>query len=376
MADNRDFTIRPASVKDLKALTSFFKIAYGEKTVFQDPGFLKYYFKSFEDKNDPLGANLIAINFEGEIISHYGGLHYVLILADELVSGCWGVNAFTLPEWRGRGINSKIVKSLAEKNDFNAVIGMPFEAPFFYKKYGYNIFDKKTLSRFLLVLNQNTFEIIEYLGQDLEKARQILDVTIPGYQNKNTDRIFPLTKNNFPGFGLEMELDVLATTFRSRSFLNWRIFNNPYIDYTVTGYVVENKILAYVVIREELLKPQDYRVARIIDLYGKSEYVEELLDHQVGLALKRNCIYIDFSLFGNIYDDTLKRAGFVKLDDNDCCLVPQVTAPVENRPNHEFIVIQSQKRQDKIERLSPESVYFTRIDGDRDRIAQISQLKG
>ena len=51
-----------------------------------------------------------------------------------------------------------------------------------------------------------------------------------------------------------------------------------------------------------------------------------------------------------------------------------VTSPIEKRPNHEFIVLQSKIHNEIISKLTIEDVFFTRIDGDRDRINRISQL--
>src|SRR5690606_3552850 len=127
-------------------------------------------------------------------------------------------------------------------------------------------------------------------------------------------------------------------------------------------------ITSYIVIREETLEPTKFKVGRIIDLFGKSEEIINLLHHTVKDAISSGSIYLDFSMYGRLYENELLSAGFTKLKNDDACLLPMVSSPIENRPNHEFLVLQSKLYNDQIHKLSSESVYFTRIDGDRDRI--------
>ena len=117
-----------------------------------------------------------------------------------------------------------------------------------------------------------------------------------------------------------------------------------------------------------------YKVNRIIDLFGNKEGVVNLLNHTINYSVLNNSIYIDFSKYGKLYEEELIQIGFDKLENDDVCILPMVTAPIENRPNHEFITIQSKLHNNEIHSLSVENVYFTRIDADRDRIARISQI--
>ena len=152
------------------------------------------------------------------------------------------------------------------------------------------------------------------------------------------------------------------------------MFENPYIKYKVFGHLNNNRVVSYIVIREEALMPMNYKVNRIIDLFGNKEGVVNLLNHTINYSVLNNSIYIDFSMFGKLYEEELLRIGFDKLENDGVCILPMVTSPIENRPNHEFIVIQSKLYSDEINNLTVDNVYFTRIDGDRDRIARITQI--
>lgn len=376
MSKNNDITIRKATASDLKNLKRFFIEAYGMRTIFQNEQFLQYYFNSRNDKESPLSAIVIGVTPKGKIVSHYGGLYYQLKLSNKTISVIWGVNAYTLPEWRGNGYGSEMVKFIVRNNESNAVIGMPFEAPHFYKKLGYNIFNKDTLQRFAYVLDAETYNVIQSIGQNIKKAKRLLP--IQGSDTivvKKSNNIVALTKNNFNHLDLDIDIDSIVSTHRSREFLNWRFIENPYIDYTVYGYLKNHKIISYIALREETLSPFTFTVTRIIDLFGKIEGIKFLLDYTIDMSFSRGHIYIDFSMYGKLYEKQLIESGYVKLENNDVCLLPQVTSPVENRPNHEFIVLQSKAHNELFQSLSKERVYFTRMDGDRDRIAKISQIK-
>lgn len=376
MKDNNKVIVRKVQISDIENLKSFFIKAYGKQTIFQNEKFLLYYFGTHNEKLEPLNSSLIGINSFGEIVSHYGGLHYKLKLNKTIISVIWGANAYTLPEWRGKGINSKIVSYIRENNEANAVIGMPFEAPFFYKKLGYNMFNKETLKRFVYVLDSRVFDIVNLLGFNSEKAKELLKIKKSDSVLLKYENIVELTENNFENFDFDLDYDdVIATTYRDADFLNWRLFNNPFIKYKVFGYLENNKIVTYIAIREETLEPINFKVNRIIDLFGKKDGIINLLNRAINNALSDGSIYIDFSMYGKLYEKELLSSGFEKLENDDACVLPMVSSPIENRPNHEFIGLQSKFHDDEIKNLSSENVYFTRIDSDRDRIANITQLK-
>lgn len=367
--------IRKSQVTDIASLSRFFVKAYGGQTVFQDKGFLLYYFGSFDKKTEPLRNSWIAVNPDGEIVSHYGGLFSELRLYQKTIPVIWGVNAYTLPDWRGKRINSEIVNSIVYNNEANAVIGMPFNAPFFYEKLGYNIFGKRTLDRFICILDSRAFDISALLGHDIGKVKKLLTVHKPGNLFLPCKHIIELTKENFNNFRFDLHINSIITTNRSVDFLNWRLFDNPFITYKIYGFLKDNTVCTYIVLREEILCPTGYKATRIIDLFGDSLFAPALLDHTINIGSMNKSVYIDFSMFGKLYEKELLSSGFSKLENDEVCILPMVSSPIENRPNHEFVVLQSKIYDKEVQNLSPENVYFTRIDGDRDRIARITQLK-
>lgn len=381
MNNQSEILIRLFEPSDLDKLIRFFIKAYGANTIFQDKNFLKYYFYSRDNQksseNNSKTACVVGLDLKsGEIISHYGGLFYKLNLNDKIIPIIWGVNAYTLPQWRGQGINSKIVEYIHNSNAINAVIGMPFEAPFFYKKLGYNIFDKDTFTRYVYLLSAKTFIIIESMKRNMEYNKNLLILNKSHDFKFDSTKIVKITKNNIDKFGLDFNISSTTTTNRDYDFIRWRLLENPYINYDIFAYISESKIRSYIVLREETLQPHNFKVCRMIDLFGESIFINDLLSYCKYYAIQNEHIYIDFSAYGNLYKNELISSEFSVLENEDYCLLPQVTAPIENRPNHEFIVIQSKTYANEISKLSNKNTYFTRIDADRDRIANISQIKG
>lgn len=375
MISNKEIIIRKVKIYDIEKLKLFFIKAYGKQTIFQNEKFLLYFFSDGSKESIPLSSNIIALNQFGEIVSHYGGLRYNIAVNDKIMPIIWGVNAYTLPEWRAKGINSKIVDFIIKNNEINAVIGMPNNAPYFYKKRGYNIFNKSTLNRFVFVIDDRTFDIVNIIGQNSKKARKLLPIKSVNKEELLSENIIKLTNRNINIYELKLKDPSVLTTYRDINFIKWRLIANPYIDYKVYGYLEGNKIISYIAIREETISLNNSKVIRIIDLFGNNCGVSILLKFITSKLFIHNHIYIDFSSFGKMYQEELISAGFSKLENEDICLLPQVTSPISDRPNNEFIVIQSKVYDELIQTLSKENVYFTRIDGDRDRIANIFQIR-
>jgi hypothetical protein len=369
-------TIRPAHYSDIERLKFFFVKAYGKQTVFQSETFLKHYFDASLNHKPPFGNCLVGINEKGEIITHYGGLQYHLKINNQSQSLIWGVNAYTLPEYRGKGLNSKIVEYINENFDINGVIGFTQQTAAFYQKIGYNLFNFEKFSRHVLVLDyEKTVAIGKYIGQNPDKindhkpSQQLLTVGI------DFGTIIKLTSENIDRYQWKLEDDFvgITTTHRTKAFLKWRFLENPFIKYTLFGVIQDGHLLAYIALREEVLNPFTSRVNRIIDLFGASKAVALLLQKTIHESVSKQHIYIDFSKFGAMYDLDLQKAGFIELKEDDSCILPMVTSPIENRPNREYLGIMSKMFTAEVNRLSHSNVYFTRMDSDRDRLATINQ---
>lgn len=366
--------MRKVKPQDIGELKSFFIKAYGKDTIFQDKQFLDWYFNTGQNENHFMNNCIVCLNDDGQIVSHYGGLNYTLRIHDEKIPIIWGVNAFTLEDWRGKGINSKIVEMFLE-NEINGVIGFTRKTASFYKERGYNIFNYKRFSRYIYILDDvKTQNVINYIGQDVQKYREIAKKKYGSKVQSSYPNVIKIEKSNIEDYTLCLDVDIVATTYRDKQFLNWRFIQNPFIDYDVYGFTENNTISAYIVLRKEILSPLNYSVYRIIDLFGVPDHIPHLLNFIQTKAAFENYIYIDFSKMGNLYTQELLSADFFQLEEDNVAILPQVCSPVYYRPNCEYLGLQSLKHQQKINLLTSDNIYFTRMDSDRDRLANISQI--
>lgn len=377
MKNTNEIIIRTAQISDLERLKKFFIKAYGEKTIFQNEDFLNHYFDASLNKKPVFSNCLIGINNKEEIISHYGGLEYNLKIKNKIYSMIWGVSAYTLQEYRGKGVNSKIVEFITSNFEVNGVIGFTSQTSLFYQKLGYNIFNFEKFTRHILVLeNDKTKEVCKYINQDFNFLKKQIRSLGEMSNVKYLDKVVELTAENIDNYELSLEEDFpeITTTQRTKNFLKWRFFNNPFIKYTLYGVIDNGAIVAYIALRIETLIPFSYKVTRIIDIFGRVDAIKTLFSKTTNNALSLKHIYIDFSKFGCMYEKELNSFGFISLSNDGCCILPQVTSPIENRPNGEFLGILSKSFFEEINSLSNENVYFTRMDSDRDRIANINQI--
>jgi hypothetical protein len=369
----KSFVIKGVASTNIDELILFFKKAYGEETIFRSKLFLDWYFNKKIPGSVPMNKCLIGVSSANEIVSHYGGLDSELLIDNIIFPIVWGVNAYTFPEWRGMGINSEIVDRITENNTINGVIGFSEKTAMFYDTIGYNTFRHNRFSRFYRIIDiAKTKEVVEYIGQSVGGLRCEQEK----YSTDANASIVRIDKNNYTKFTLDFDVNILVTTNRSYEYIKWRFLLNPFINYHVFGFKNDNAITSYIVCRAEQLQPFPYKALRIIDIFGADREIECLLTHVSCWSFSLRHIYVEFSVFGRIYNDVLRRSGFSRLIDDECATLPQTCFPITKRSNIEYVGLQSKKFDDLIRSLTIDNVYFTRMDSDRDRVAKESQLEG
>lgn len=371
---NSEYKLKTLEESDISKLSDFFIKAYGRNTIFQSHGFLKWYFSV--GKKEFCKSIMVKDNL-GDIVSFYGVLLKPFNLNNKVVNISWGVNAFTLEKHRGKGFNSAIVDYLNNNNKINGVIGFTKKTLQFYSKNNYNTFQELKFQRFIYIVSkERTLKICKIINQDTNKLESLISLNkhrIVHSQDNND--VIRLNVNDLGNLETKFQAPNICTTIRNKETLKNRFLENPFIKYDVFTKIYSNTIESYVACREETLQPTGEKVLRIIDLFGKDDQLMTILSFIRKHAENNNYIYIDFSLFGQLYNDLLISAGFISLTDDDYCLLPQVTSPIEDRPNLEFLGLSSRAYMDEIGALSSKDVYFTRMDSDRDRLANINQLK-
>ncbi|HSI12814.1 MAG TPA: GNAT family N-acetyltransferase [Chthoniobacter sp.] len=362
-----DFEFREARETDLPALAAFFRRAYGETTVFQDHAFLRWYFLR---PNGEAGLeSLVAVKLDGTVAAHYGGLTGRLLLRGRPVSMVWGANAFTLPEYRGSGLGGLLVEQMMERHDVFGVIGFTPKTAEFYSQSGFNVFGQQRFVRHTLALSDAMYDVARAIGTDEERLRKLLPATAGAFTGEGATLVGPemARELSWPISG-----PFEATTFRDLPYLQRRFFAHPYIRYQCLAVLEGREVRAALFTRREALPPTEHAVVRIVDLFGEVSHMPALLRAAAAQARIAGACFVDAALFGEAYASSLAEAGFVALREDDAALLPQVTAPIEARPNQEYLGLFSRRYSSEIGSLA--EVHFTRADSDRDRIARLSQI--
>ena len=373
----KNYIVKKVEIQDIPEVMIFFKKAYGEDTVFGNENFLNWYF-SFNSSDKMMGSCIIAMDENKKVVSHYGGLNNFLKVREEKEPIVWGVNAYTLPEHRGNGINSKIVDLINQEFKINGIIGFTDKTANFYDSIGYNIFGFKRFKRFITIINfDKTEEVISKLGFDVESAKGLIEkVQNVIFEEGGYSNVIKLERDSLKNLKVDFSRTpkTFATTYRDEYFINRRIINHPFINYEVYGVVDDERLIAYIAYRKEKLMPLGIIANRIVDLYGDLDSCELLLKTVIETSKQDSCAYVEFSLFGDIYNDLLNKAGYYQLAEDEVEMIPFCSAPMERRSDNERIGFSSTLANEIVLSMTEENVYFTRVDSDRDRLAKVSQI--
>lgn len=360
--------IRWAKMNDIPAIADFFKKAYGPLTIFSDFGFLRWYFGSGADAEHLL--SIIAVTDDGRVVAHYGGIQDELRLEDRCIRMVWGVSAFTLLEYRGRGYGAALVQFLMDRYEVFGVIGFTPKTAGFYDDNGFHLFEHHRFHRHVAMLRPEGWTLAHFAGAEEHQLRDAAgDALCKAVDHGDALEIRSISSDTFPYFSFPNQDGINLSACRHHHFLRWRFGGFPYPHYEIFEY---NK--SWVVSRREKIKSTDFFITRIIDLYGDPNRMEPLLLSLLHACMARGDCLVDCSLFGPCYQILMENCGFFTLYGDDAALLPQVTHPAEPRPNHEYIGLFSQKYGANISDVPYEKAHFTRMSSDRDRLSRMDQI--
>lgn len=342
---------------------------YNEKTIFQDYNFLKWYFLEFS--NDVKIPTNIVIEKNDKIVSHYGLLHSKITSQNEVKDIIWGVNAFTLNEYRGAGYNSTIVSEIFKLNLNFGVIGFTTKVKNFYESNGFAIFNSRRFKRYVYIFNSEIITIINKNRRDrFVKLKYELNQHLA---IKNKKNIIELTSLNIFHYGLNFNYNNLLTTYRDSNYYKKRFFDAPYINYKSIAFVDEDDLKAVLVYRIEKLFPWEIKIIKIVDLFGDEECCFDLLLYLIDIYNKLDFYYIDFRVFGDLYNNIFTELKFHLLEGDHYNDFPTTSYPVTFRENIDFVGLKLNEIAFGLEKEY--FAYFTSADSDRDRLFNIEQIE-
>ncbi|MBK7864650.1 MAG: GNAT family N-acetyltransferase [Archangiaceae bacterium] len=353
------FEVRWAQERDAEHLSAFFAKAYGAQSVLTDLGFLRWYLGSSDGFN-----SVIAVERAGDVVAHYGALRVPFRLADATVELWWGVNAFTLPSHRGRGLGQEVVAPIMERAELFGVIGFSPQTANFYEREGFNLFSRRRFSRYARVLREETFGLAPLYAESSDRVRARLPLR-PWSTEEELPRDGRLMRGttDVPG--------VIATTLRRQDYLQHRFSHAPAPRYQM---FTSSSGDAFVCFRVARLFPTGLSSLNVVDASGSVEAVRELLRRVLSAAAHLRCAYVDFVAWGGPYGDVMRDLQFETLEEDEVGLLPLLTSPIAPRDNHEYLGLYSRAHHGAVHRLNSSDVYLTRADSDRDRAARLSDL--
>jgi GNAT superfamily N-acetyltransferase len=353
-----EYEVRRATLGDLPAMRTFFAAAYGARSIFLDDDFVRW----FLGNNREL-LSMIALAPSGEVVGHYGAVRTTALLDGARVSMLWGVNAFTLPDYRGVGLGEKLAAPWYRAADVFGVIGFSPATAAFYERCGFQLFSRRRFVRQARVLDERAFDLLVDLGIDVDHAREMLPV-IASTRQPTRAISRELTGDLEPAAP-----DVALTTLRDREYVDWRFRNQRWLSYDVLTINDAKRTRAYVATRRTRLEPTAHHAVRIVDACGEPEAIADLVSAVVATARARGDTWVDFAATRVLEG----LEGFATLVDDDTALLPSVTSPMQHRPNTEFVGLYSTTRATRLSQLAFDDVYFTRADSDRDRAARLPE---
>jgi hypothetical protein len=343
-------------------MAAFFSAAYTPASIFADPDFLTSY---FDPAGRPDAGMRVVRDGSGRVVAHFGGLPTRWWRDGAVVPALWMVNAVTLPVARGRGFNGAIVSSFARGTANAGVVSFPAAALPFYRRMGFECFGGRRFGRLSRALRPDFLALADHVGAPRERLRDRLPVRPYGNGSGRRD-VVRLDAGDADAFDLAPPAGVRLTTYRDFAHVKRRFVAHPFFSYAAVGVRRGGRIVAVGVARVDTLRPMGRSALRIVDLFGTFSGVAAIVDWMLDYATNVGCAYVDFPRFGAAYDAVLSEMGFTLLAEDDFCLLPQVSAPVEARPNLEYVALRLDASGTD-GHPTADAVYLTAADADRDR---------
>lgn len=268
----------------------------------------------------------------------------------------WYCNTYVVERLRGRGIGLRMLAHSLECYQNLLTLGYTDEAGGLLRHLGFRFFGGGGFTRYWRLLDDERFASFPFA------VPSGLDVTARPVTARR-----PLRRLVEPERHLEEQWRAQAprlglTTARTQAELVTRFFNHPAYDYHVV-VPVENEACA--ILRFE--PPDRPFAARIVDLWGASGRVADLLEAVCGYASDRGACFVDYYSTSPPFQAELVAAGFARLTDDRAWHVPQLFNPPEARTHYNERLA---ARLTGIPGGGPENLadaYFVKADGDRDR---------
>lgn len=158
---------------------------------------------------------------------------------------------------------------------------------------------------------------------------------------------------------------VVCTTNRSPEHLQWRFADEPYLDYRFLDLHDGNRSRGLAVVRFQTTPAG--LVCRIVDFMADPVFATDCWRQVATACADAGALFSDFQVIGTNQNEALQKAGYLSPDDVPALgALPNLLSPVDHRKwTNSFHMGGSVAKKNQSWR-SPDAVYFTKADSDRD----------
>ena len=352
---------------DLDAWRDFTDTCYYPGHILTDIEHLRWYLGGPSHNPGEPYETLVAVDKDDRIVGNYGVLPMSLWVNGRLYPFCWFINAMVRPELRNQGIGKKFIDLLLDRFEICGGLGFNHDVKRNYARFGFEFFGERSLRRFILPLSSSAYDLVEAIGFDRIKAEALVPLSTPMLPQATNAVPIARFDNGVEACTGPDAIKSRVYVERSADYLNWRYIRNPRVHYECRAVLDQGRWLGYLAARRERYLPTKHHATRILDLVGEPNSAEHLLKDSILRAHNRGDVMIEFLFTGRKYETLLMDLGFAELCGQAFEWWPQVTTPIQPRPNHEILCLGSRRHPGLFREMPYEDLYITRGDSDRDR---------
>lgn len=207
-----------------------------------------------------------------------------------LLKGAWDIEWCSSGEIRGLG--RELVTRLVKKLHIYAGFGFNSISAKAYKRLGFCLKDE--IPRVVLFLRKSICNKINFHFKKVLKKDKFL--ATPFYVLQNTKKICS-------GLITDSINEKKLGPKKNREYFEWRIDNNPYINYKIVSMsTCHNKGIGFIRIEQE--KSKNIKIGRIVELLYREHYLSDLFKALINFCNKNKIEIIDF--FTNSFEEAKK----------------------------------------------------------------------
>ena len=345
-----------ASKNEYEKLREFYKKAYGKTHILNDSTHTEWQFQK-NPFNTIDGFSLVVDENDSKIIAHLGFIPVQLKFLDSIKAALWHVSLYTLENFRGSGLGTKMIKLSNCYGELSMVLSGSGGTKKIYENLGGK--DLGNLNRYIAILNKK--RINDFTAKNLEK-NEIKNFSIKKEQIQRTQTL----DDDYDDFWNTVKERFPITVNRTKEYLEWRYLNHPLIDYHFLSLKDENKLKGFAVIRFENSN-NDLKAARLVDLVCYEDYDSIILKNIVNYCRDKSD-FLDFFCTGIFYRKALEDVGFFN-NTKVGIKIPVVFNPIDFSRREDINFFYNYHKASKHDDVldNKNNWFFVKADSDQDR---------